>query len=303
MKMMSATEWDIGSSWFCTFLLLHVVTAALLTRISNPLFESSDTVILWLFWQSSLIALIVFSSLLPALFSWQTKTASRTVIIGLLTLLMGYFISQSIDLEDGDPWTIRLLCLHPVAAFGYGVQEIGRLEDAGIGATWHSFETTDSPSGFTIRTALVFLWLDSILGTLLSWYLNRILPGNGEPALACTVPFQASYWFPMARRNAAEERAPLRGEPARIEQDIPVEPVSDHLRSQAELGNSIEIHNLRKVFTTRGCTVTALHSLNLSMHQGQVTALLGHNGEYHLFIARLLVPIKFLSTDKLCHFC
>lgn len=285
LRIMGAKEWEIGTSWFCTFFSLHSATAFFLARVSLLLFENSDKMILWMFWHSTLLAFIVFSSLVPSLISWQAKTASRTLLIGLLIFLSGYFMSQSIDLEDGDPWGLRLLCLHPVAAFGYGVQEIGRLEDAGAGATWHSFQTTDSPSGFTVYTALCFLWLDCLFGTLLSWYFNRALPGSaGGHTLPWTFPFQWSYWFPVpqnVQNGSPDEAIPLRCTAARVDGDIPVEPVSDSLRSQAELGSSLEIHNLQKVFAVQGGgSVAALHNLNLSLHQGQVTALLGHNGEF-----------------------
>lgn len=56
---------------------------------------------------------------------------------------------------------------------------------------------------------------------------------------------------------------------------IPIEPVSDVLRQQAKEGRSIEILNLRKVFGDK----VAVDGLNLSMYNGQITALLGHNGK------------------------
>jgi hypothetical protein len=284
LKIMSTSEWEIGTSWFCTFISLHIVTATLLARVSSSLFEHSDHTILWIFWQSTCASFIVFASLIPSVISWQTKTASRTVIIGLLIFLSGYVMSQSVDLEEGDPLVLRLVCLHPVTAFGYGIQEIGRLEDAGIGATWHSFQSSDSPAGFTVFTAVSLLWSFCLLGTVFSWYFNRTIPGiDGGHSLGWTFPLRWEYWVVPADTDTRGERAPLQFEAAMIEENIPVEPVSASLKSQAEMGESVEIHNLRKVFMSRaGEPVVALDGLNLSLHQGQVTALLGHNGEFLL---------------------
>ena len=55
---------------------------------------------------------------------------------------------------------------------------------------------------------------------------------------------------------------------------IPYEEVSDALKRQADEGKSIEIHDLRKAFGDK----SAVDGLNLSMYNGQITALLGHNG-------------------------
>ena len=280
LQMMSVTEWQIGSSWFCTFLALHTITAAILARVSSPLFAHSDRTILWIFWQSTFLALIAFSSSIPSWISPYAGTATRTALIGLMILLAGYFMAQAVPLEDGSSLTLRVLCLHPAAAFSYGIQELGRLEDAGVGANWSSFSTTDSPSGFTTLSAISFLLLDCIVWTVLSWYGNRVIAATDDGfALSYSFPFRRSYWMRQSS-NPNNEQMPFQYTAANtMEDDIPREPVSEALDQQAEMGKSVEIHKLRKVFSTKtGSTITAVDGVNLSLHQGQISALLGPNG-------------------------
>ena len=62
-------------------------------------------------------------------------------------------------------------------------------------------------------------------------------------------------------------------EPA-YDDGVAVEPVSNTLKEQVAQGKTIEIRKLRKVFGEK----TAVDGLSLSMYNGQITALLGHNG-------------------------
>ena len=277
--MMSVTEWQIGSSWFCSFLGLHTITTIMLAKFCGPLFAHSDGLILWIFWQSTFMALIAFSSCIPSIISPFAGTATRTTLIGLMILLTGYFMAQAVSLEDGSSTMLRVISLHPAAAFSYGVQELGRLEDAGVGANWSSFARTDSPSGFTTLSAVLYLLADCVVWAVLSWYCNRVIAASDDGyTLPCTFPFHKSYWI----KQSISQHQPFKYAAANTdfaEEDIPIEPVSEALAQQAEAGKSVEIHNLRKVFATKlGSSITAVHGLSLSLHKGQISALLGPNG-------------------------
>ena len=107
---------------------------------------------------------------------------------------------------------------------------------------------------------------------ILSWYLNRVIPPAYGQAMPAHFPFTSSYWCPgSARAQQESDNAPQ--EDAGVD-DIPLEPVPDNLRRQAEQGQSIEIRNLRRTFGDN----IAVDGLNLSMYSGSITALLGHNG-------------------------
>jgi len=58
------------------------------------------------------------------------------------------------------------------------------------------------------------------------------------------------------------------------------EPVDAELRRQEVEGRCLQVKRLRKVFkaTAGGKDRVAVENLNLSMYEGQITILLGHNG-------------------------
>lgn len=151
-----------------------------------------------------------------------------------------------------------------------GMQDIGRLEDAGQGLTTNTFNQTDSPSGYTFANALAMLVFDSIYWSIVAWYLNRVVASAYGVPLKWYFPFTPSYWCPgTATAPPFDEDMDEDGESG-----IPIEPVSNTLKQQAEEGTSIEIRGLHKQYGEK----IAVDGLSLSMYKGQVTALLGHNG-------------------------
>ena len=79
-----------------------------------------------------------------------------------------------------------------------------------------------------------------------------------------------SYWCPKTARYHIPDSQMLEAE---LRSSVPFEVVD---RRHGDENLDIEIHNLRKTF---GKTL-AVDGLSLNMYNGQVTALLGHNGTY-----------------------
>lgn len=230
-----------GWSWFCSFLLLHFVTATVTSIVSARLFDKSDSGYLWFFWMMCFISVINFALVIAAL----TSKATRGVLIGLLLFFAGYILTVVVDYQDASTNIIGLVSLHPVAALSYGLQEIAYLEDRGVGLTADTADSSDYPSGYTFSDSVSALITDMIFWGVLSWYLNRVIrPGYGQ-AMPLYFPFTNAYWCPGTARAAHEEETLQ--EDATVD-DIPLEPVPETLRRQAEEGKSIEIHNLRRTF-------------------------------------------------------
>ena len=266
MKMMSVTESDIGWAWFFSFLCFHFVTAVLCTFVSKRLYRKAEVSLLFTFWIFALIAIIVVAMLLATFFSKTT----RATFVGLLVFFFGHFTTLAEDFDTGDPGNLRLISLHPIAVFSYAFREIGRLED-GAGLSVDAMTTTDYASGYTFANILRYLIFDSIIWGIFVWYLNRVIPPAYGQALPFYFPFTVSYWCPSRSHKGTD----LTSAEAPMDTTIPVEPVSDALRRQAREGKSIEIHNLKRTF---GGTKIAVDDLNLSIYNGEITALLGHNG-------------------------
>jgi ABC-type multidrug transport system fused ATPase/permease subunit len=243
-----------------------LITTFALAGATKALYSNSSIVFLWIFWLLVVIATIVFCMLLATFF---TKSTTAT-LVGLLVFFVGYFVTLAADYATGSAQTISLVSLHPIGALSYGLQEIGRLEDAGIGVTGSTFATSDNTSGFTFLSALQSLLFDSVFWGFWVWYLNRVLRSDYGQPLPFYFPFTRRYWCP----GSASPAFALGDQETKYAEGVPVEPVTDALRAQSVNGEGIEIRSLRKVFGDK----TAVDGLSLSMYKGQVTALLGHNG-------------------------
>ena len=171
---------------------------------------------------------------------------------------------------------LKLVSLHPIAAFSYAFREIGRLEDTAGGLSFNTMDSTEYESGYTFAVVLQCLLMDSIVWGIVTWYLNRAIPPTYGQALPIYFPFLPSYWFPsMEKSNASFENCT--GSEL-CDESIPVEEVSEAIRMQGREGKSLEILSLKKSFGDK----TAVDGLSLSMYSGQITALLGHNGRCQL---------------------
>lgn len=265
MKIMSVKESDIGWAWFVSFILFHIPTVAGCSITSSMLWGNSTFVLLLTFWALFMLSLINFTSFVSAFFS----AAARGTLVSLLVFFCGYFLTLVVDFATGSAGAISMVSLHPVAAFAYGLQEIGRLEDAGVGVTFETMSTTDSISGYTFSGTVWNLITASIFWAILSWYANRVVKSEYGRPLPLYFPFLLSYWCPGSvgvPKNDYEGHTYGEG--------VPVEEVSNNLKDQTSDGKSIEICGLRKEFGDK----TAVDGLSMSLYSGQITALLGHNG-------------------------
>jgi ATP-binding cassette, subfamily A (ABC1), member 3 len=264
--MCGVTDLEIGWSWFFSFLMLHIFTATFVSLVCLSLFPSSNFILLLIFWQLCFLGFIVLSLLIAAM----TAKSTRGVLIGLLVIFGGYFLTLAASFDTGSAGLISLVSLHPVAAMSYGLQEIGRLESAGVGLNWSTMTSTDSPSGYTFASCFGNLLFSSLFLGLFTWYLNRTIAPDYGQALPYYFPFTSAYWFPSSVKheevNGNEDRT--------TDEHTPIEPISDALKQQTRDGESIEIRSLRKDFGEK----VAVDGLDLSMYNGQITALLGHNG-------------------------
>ena len=60
--------------------------------------------------------------------------------------------------------------------------------------------------------------------------------------------------------------------------ECPIEPVTETLAAQIGNRTCVHVEGLRKQFNTPTGVKVAVDNLNLTLYNGQITALLGHNG-------------------------
>ena len=175
----SVTECDIGWSWFVSFYAFFALPGVLTAIFTNLLYSSSEFIWLFVFWQFSFIACIVYCCFIA---SFSTK-ATRATLIGIMLFFVGYFLPFVIDYQDASSALIVLVSLHPVTAYTYGLTMMGYLEGAGVGVQSTTITSSGFPSRYTFSSSLFMLLFDSIFWGVASWYLNRIMRGDYGTAL------------------------------------------------------------------------------------------------------------------------
>ncbi len=111
----------------------------------------------------------------------------------------------------------------------------------------------------------------------MAWYFDKVIPSEYGTQLPFYFPFTPSYWCGAKLVKKEQELEPLLnpGE----QESSKIEQVSEELRAQENDNRCIVIRNLRKVYKTTAEDRVAVDCLNLNVYEGQVTVLLGHNGE------------------------
>ena len=273
MKMMSVTEFDIELSWFLTFMSMNVVTAFLCTIVSSYLFKSSAPAFLFLFWLLTFLTLTLYSTGLSAC----SSKAVRGILIGLLFYFSGLFLALIFPSKYISDSLFVIINLHPVALFSNAITLLGGLEDLHLGFESESIHYWFYDTETKFRQILMCQLYCSLFWFLVTWYLNRsVTPEYGQATEVWYFPFTSSYWKSFVQRRtyaAIKEKESNSDEVVNDEAPV-VEPVSEILKKQSLNGESIEIVNLRKSFGDKA----AVNGLNMSMYNGQITALLGHNG-------------------------
>lgn len=165
----------------------------------------------------------------------------------------------------------------------------GNLEGSGVGLSFSN--ATQTVNNYTYVTGLIMLFISTIIFTLLGFYLDRVLPRTFGEKLGCCFCFTMCC---RARQQVEEEqftpaevqrRSTLSKGAAGQEVTDPFElkyldkenyePVSPEI-ARLELENQfLKIEDLTKVYPNG---FAAVNGINLKMYNGQIFALLGHNG-------------------------
>mmetsp|Transcript_19382 Transcript_19382/g.36014 ORF Transcript_19382/g.36014 Transcript_19382/m.36014 type:complete len:1964 (+) Transcript_19382:180-6071(+) len=268
MKMMSLGQgahtcaWVLHFGW--TFWLLCIVISAL----SNKLFLYSSLPFIFAYFFLYLNAVLSFCFWVSTLFS-RSKTAS---IVGVMIYFGGYIITEGV--KQSESLTVKLISsIHPVAAFINGINAFVEYEDAAVGITTYTWNSTANKDGYTFQLCLVMLIFDIFFWAFMTWYCENVLPsewGTHKHALFCVDP---RYW--LGRWGNRPDGDELLGE---FKEGASIENPGAELLDSIKRGEGISIKNLRKSFNTTAGVKHAVDGLDLQMFKNQITCLLGHNG-------------------------
>ncbi|EAT44278.1 AAEL004331-PA [Aedes aegypti] len=264
------------SVFWCGWFIIYAVFVTFLTFVSVILlfslgvFQHTNYLPVFI-----LILLYSFSVILIGFMITPFFDNSRTAgilgnfAVNIMSLL--YFLQVFIDDTHTSAalWTVSLIS---PTGFALAMDKILVLDISGQGVTLDNLWTGP---GIPIGGSILMLVVDILLYAGLAFYFDCVIPSDhGTKQRPC---------FCLSRHYWCKKKVPkvplLNGESANsfnnLDEQRDVEPVSREMRGK----EAIRIVDLYKTFhSCRKPAVNAVNGINLTIYEGQITAILGHNG-------------------------
>ena len=292
LRMMGVQNMSLILSWYILhFFLFLVLNVILMVFTSQSIFEYSSASLILVFLQLYSCSAIAFAYMIHTFFD-KARTGA---IVGALVFNCCYFVyASTFDISAGNlrPGGSLSVCLLSPAAFSFGISLLALYEEAGVGAHWTSL-SQDVGAGINLASVLTLLIFDTIMYTVLGWYLEQVLPKEFGVRRPYSFVFYKSHWIPgatdgwfglslpgsrAAPSNSLLDEGALYAAGPGDDGAGNVEAVSADLRAQIETNECVQIHGLRRTFDTPDGEKVAVKNLTVNIYSNQIFALLGHNG-------------------------
>uniref|UniRef100_A0A8P4GKC2 P-type phospholipid transporter n=1 Tax=Dicentrarchus labrax TaxID=13489 RepID=A0A8P4GKC2_DICLA len=267
MRIMGLNNGILWFSWFISSLIPLLISAGLLVLLlkKGNLLPYSDPGVVFLFLGSFAVVTIMQCFLLSTAFARANLAAACGGII-YFTLYLPYVLCVAWQDYIGFGAKVFASLLSPVA-FGFGCEYFALFEEQGVGIQWKNLVSSPlEEDDFSLRTAIIMMYFDSILYGVLTWYIEAVFPGQYGIPRPWYFPFTKSYWF--GEKDTKSNKVPLNRKENAEAVCIEEEP--------AHLEPGVYIENLVKVY--RHGKKLAVDGLTLGFYEGQITSFLGHNG-------------------------
>lgn len=157
-----------------------------------------------------------------------------------------------------------LICLCSNSALALAFDLVIRFEGFGDGLQWSNLWHGSSPDDkLVIGHMMLMLAFDAVLYLCIALYVEGVFPGKYGVPRQWYFPVSSGYWNVDRRSSRVSDVVEVAHNSSVYETEPPDLPVG------------IAIQNLSKVYRNNK---VALSDLSLNVFQGQITALLGHNG-------------------------
>ncbi|XP_068659362.1 ABC transporter A family member 1 isoform X2 [Aristolochia californica] len=276
LHMMGLRDETFYLSWLITYSVQFAISSAIITVCSmGSLFMYSDKSVVFIYFFSFGLSAIMLSFLISTFFS-RAKTA---VAVGTLSFLGAFFPYYTVN-DPAVPMVSKVLAsLLSPTAFALGTVNFADYERAHVGLRWSNI--WQASSGVNFLVCLLMMYLDTIIYCGFGLYLDKVLPRENGVHYPWNFLFTKSFWgkknnLEVKLSDKVSESATTLGckdcpEPA-------IEAISLDMKQQELDGRCIQIQNLQKVYVTKKGKCCAVNSLQLTLYENQILALLGHNG-------------------------
>lgn len=289
MKTMGLSNAMLWLNWFIvTFAILFVdVIVITLLLTAGHVFTATPSSVIFVFLLLYSISIIAFCFLLSVFFSRARIAAAFAGIVYFISYLPYDFITNN---EQNISAAVKsIACLFPSTAFGLGTEYITQFEVSGSGMQWSLADTPAAYNGnFTFADTLAFLVADTVIYLLLAFYIEAVFPGEYGVPQPWNFFLTRAFWC----GNRGPRRAAGGGATDAMEMhgmsDGPgpsaavMEPPAEGARAGIRFVNVTKQYDSQKIVIDR---------LSLTLYEGQVTALLGHNGAGKTTAMNMMVGI------------
>lgn len=278
MRMMGMYDYTLWTSWYITYAVMFLIQSALVTIVLSTVVNYSDISLIFLFFWLFGIAMIGFCAVVSTFFS-RVKSAGTMAYVAIFAAFIPYMV------VSGDQYSFSARfwsCLLPPTAMGMGTLQIHRTEGFFVGVTLTNMY--EEIGGFTFGTALWMLVFDAVFYTLLALYLDKVVPSEYGTRLHPLFFLQASFWKGTASAdvNDPAHMDEAAGDGAPFEKNAP------------NLVKAVSIRHLKKTFGD----FNAVDDLDLDIFEGQIFALLGHNGAGKSTTINMLTGLLSVSSGS-----
>ncbi|XP_050245854.1 ABC transporter A family member 1 isoform X2 [Quercus robur] len=279
LYMMGLKDGIFHLSWFITYALQFAISSGIITACTmGSLFKYSDKSVVFMYFFVFGLSAIMLSFLISTFFT-RAKTA---VAVGTLSFLGAYFPYYTVN-DQAIPMILKVLAsLLSPTAFALGSINFADYERAHVGLRWSNIWRASSGVNFLV--CLLMMLVDALLYCAIGLYLDKVLPRENGVRYPWNFIFSSSFWKnkSIAAHHASNLKATSTNNKTSLSRKDTFEPavevISLDMKQQELDGRCIQIRNLHKVYATKKGNCCAVNSLQLTLYENQILALLGHNG-------------------------
>ncbi|XP_015126948.1 ATP-binding cassette sub-family A member 5 [Diachasma alloeum] len=271
MKIMGLKDSVFWMSWFIIYsifvLVLSAVAVVLLFTLQ--MFQHTHFLPIFLLVVLYSFSVIMFAFMITPFFD-KSRTAGVLGNFAVTILSLMYFIQVFVDDSSSISfWVVSILSPTGVAL---AMDKALVLDLQGEGV---NFDNLWSGPGIPFGGSLVMMTLDIFLYGLLAYYLDSVVPseyGVKRPPWFC---FTRGYWCKKKVQRIPSSNGESNSFIPEEEANRDVEPVVREMKGR----EAIRIVDLYKSYQKcRKPEIKAVNGINLTIYEGQITAILGHNG-------------------------
>ena len=301
MRMMGMGEISLFGAWYITYIIIFTAVAVLVVIVTGSnIFGRSDFFLMFLvFWLFG-ISSVALCFLISAFFS-RSKLAA---VVGTVLYIAAFFPYYNLN-DPLKPYAGKAAAsLLSPTAFGLVMDVLATLEANDVGLQWGNLY--EQYGNFSVGAGMFMMFLDFFIYTIIGYYVDQTFPsefGVQRPWYFCVT---RRFWCGASKATGGEcddsssgvQLADLSSTKASLlaheggdaggkggTKGVPpgvnpatYEAAGAHLRQLAADERYIKIRELKKEFPSPDGMKTAVDGLTLDMYEGQIFALLGHNG-------------------------